>query len=114
MEEGLRELKLLSQSVSSPNMDGMPRAGSSGDAMTRVVARIAAQERSVALQKGRVTRAQVYARRIVRRLTGAFRAFCEDYYVNGYSFDIAQAACGVRDRQCKNYMTIVKNKADSL
>ena len=111
MCDGLRELKLLSISISSPNMDGMPKAQSDGDAYAQVLVRIERQERDIASLSKRVSKAQYPARRAANRLKGPFKRFCEDYYVNGMPFSLASAASGVTDRQCKNYMAFIQKKA---
>ena len=109
MCNGLRELKILSISVSSPKMDGMPKAQSSGDAYAQVLARIERQEREIASLSKRISKEQYPARRAAKKLKGPFRAFCEDYYINGMPFSLASAASGVTERQCKNYMTFIQN-----
>lgn len=109
--DGLRELKLLALSVSSPNMDGMPKGQSAGDAYGQTLVRIERREREIADVGRRAGKAKVTAGRIVKRLVGPFKTFCNDYYVEGMPFQIAHAASGVSDRQCKNYMAYIQKKA---
>ena len=111
MCDGLRELRLLAVSVSSPNMDGMPKGDGVGDAYAQTLARIEQREREIALQKRKIERAKRIARRVLKPFIGPFKAFCEDYYVEGMPFVIAQAASGVGDRQCKNYIAYIQKKA---
>lgn len=108
LKEGLQELKLLSISVSSPNMDGMPKGQGASDVRAQTMIRIERKEHEIAALDKRLNRAKAIALRKLRRFSGAFRSFCEDYYVQGLSFQIAQAASGMSDRQCKNYMALVK------
>lgn len=109
LQDGLRELKLLSISVSSPKMDGMPHAQSAGDARAQTLARIESQEAKIARTSAKLARAQAKARREIKELTGAFKAFCDAYYINGNTFRLSQAMSGREERQCKNYMALVKN-----
>lgn len=111
MRDGLRELQLLSASVSSPNMDGMPRTQSAPDKYAQVMIRIDSRKREIAAQEREIARAQVVARRVLEGVTGAFKAFCMDYYVDGLPFSLAVCASGVGDRQCKNYMAYIKKRA---
>lgn len=104
MKEGLNELKLLSISVSSPNMDGMPKSHGVSDKYAQTLARIDKREREIAAQSKQISRMKTRARRAVGRLAGAFKAFCEAYYMDGVPFVIAQAESGVTERQCKRYM----------
>jgi len=107
MEEGLRELRLLSVSLKSPKMDDMPKAPGSGDTMTATLARIERQEGKIARVRAKLRGEVRSAARVVKRLTGPFKAFCEAYYVDGDPFAVAQATSGVKERQCKRYMAIV-------
>lgn len=106
-QDGLRELKLLSVSVSSPNMDGMPKSQTSADKNARILARIEAQERGIAAVSAELNRVKAIARRAIDGLTGAFKTFCESYYLDGDPFEVAQAACAMSERQCRRYMQVV-------
>lgn len=107
-KDGLRELRLLSVSISSPNMDGMPKGSTNADKNARVLARIEAQEREIAALSAELDRAKVIARRAIDELTGAFKTFCESYYLDGDPFEVAQAACAMSERQCRRYMQAIK------
>lgn len=105
--DGLTELRLLSVSVSSPNMDGMPKSQTEGDKNARVLSRIEQQESKVTALSARLDEARMIARRATETLTGAFKDFCEAYYIDGDPFEVAQAASGVGERQCRRYMQAV-------
>lgn len=109
--DGLKELRLLSVSLSSPKLDDMPKAQGVTDKYAQTLARIEHKEREIAVQKREIERAQRIARRGLSRFIGPFKAFCEDYYVKGLPFVLAQAASGVSERQCKNYMAEIQKKA---
>ena len=112
LKDGLRELKLLAISVSSPNMDGMPKqAGSTGDAYAQTVARIEKQERDIKRKESAIKRAQTAARNGLKHTTGSFRLFCASYYIGGDLFEVAQAASGVCRSRCYDFVAEVKRTA---
>lgn len=110
MRDGLRELKLLVKSVSSPNMDGMPKAQGTSDAYAQALVRIERQEREIAAQARRVNRAKAIPIQALKRFVGPFKTFCKGYYIDGVPFFMAQAESGVGERQCKNYMAYISSE----
>ena len=106
--DGLRELKLLSVSISSPNMDGMPKTHGDKDKHAQILARIEKQEQSIAAIDRKIRKAQTAARRALKTQAGSFRIFCETYYVDGLPFDVAQAQSGLRRSRCYDYIKAVK------
>lgn len=107
---GLVELRMLSESISSPRIDGMPKAQSKADKVGAVVAQIERQEALVqSIQRG-VERRRKRVRRICGRLSGSFGLFCMAYYADGDPFEVATAASGVKERQCYRYKEIVSGE----
>lgn len=107
-EVALKELEL--KTVGSPNMDGMPKGSSQGDASTQHLihleyARSKRDKAEYALKK-----AKHNAYRVCRKLEGHMRKFCEAYYAEGFPFDVAQALSGVGERQCSRYAAMVKGE----
>lgn len=107
-EDALKELEL--KTIGSPNMDGMPKGSSQGDANARHLihleyARAKRDKAEYALKK-----AKHNAHRVCRRLDGHMRKFCESYYAEGHPFDVAQIVSGVKEAQCYRYMAKVKGE----
>ena len=112
LKDGLRELKLLAISVSSPNMDGMPKAqGSTGDAYAQTMARIEKQEQAIRRAERKIKGEQAKTRRCLAGAGGSFRLFCASYYIGGEPFEVAQAASGVQRSRCYDYARTVKQIA---
>ena len=110
MCDGLKELKLLAVSLSSPKMDDMPKSQSIPDTYAQTLVRIEQQERDIAAMTRKIEKAKRSAYQGIGRFIGPFKAFCVDYYVKGLPFVLAQAASGVSERQCKNYMAEIQKK----
>ena len=113
-KDGMRELVLLSISVSSPRMDGMPKQqGMQGDAYAQTLARI--EERKVEISKleRKIRTEKLKAQKAIKHIYGSFRIFAADYYIAGNPFEVSCAASGVSERQCRRYMRTVREISGS-
>lgn len=112
LKDGLRELRLLSISVSSPKQDGMPKQQSAqGDAYAQTLTRIEKQEQEIARMERRIRTARRTAQHALKAMHGAAKVFCAAYYVGGEPFEIARAASGVGRSRCYEFAAAVKAKA---
>lgn len=107
-EVALKELEL--KTIGSPNMDGMPKGGSQGDASAQHLIHLeyARSKRDKAEYAHKKAKHNAY--RVCRKLEGHMRKFCEAYYADGLPFDVAQIMSGVKDAQCYRYMAKVKGE----
>lgn len=107
-EVALKELEL--KTIGSPNMDGMPKGGSQGDASAQHLIHLeyARSKRDKAEYAHKKAKHNAY--RVCRKLEGHMRKFCEVYYADGLPFDVAQIMSGVKDAQCYRYMAKVKGE----
>lgn len=110
MHDGLKELEL--KTISSPNMDGMPKGTGDGDASVRHMIRLERARRRLADAEKALKAAQRKAERVCQRMDdGHMRRFCEAFYVDGQPFAAAQKLSGVGERQCYRYMETVGEEA---
>lgn len=109
-EVGLTELRLLSECVSSPKIDGMPKGQGKSNRVGTVVEQIAIQEALVQSMRRDVERKRKRVRRICGKLSGSFGLFCSAYYADCAPFDVAWARSGVKERQCYRYKEIVSGE----
>ena len=106
LEDGLRELEL--KTISSPNMDGMPKGSSDGDASTRRLISMERAKHRLKMAEKDLRTARRRAERVCRKMDGHMRSFCESYYVDCQPFSVAQKLSGVSERQCYRYMQDIK------
>lgn len=111
LKDGLRELRLLSTSISSPKMDGMPKQqGGAKDIAAQTLARIEKQEEEIARMAYSIERAKKGGQLACRMLDTSRRTFYNLYCNEGEPFCIAQAASGVQERQCRRYLQDIAEK----
>lgn len=110
--ELLREeiMELESCMISSPYMNGMPRADYvDGDAMARRIVRQDALRRRLDSTEKQVADARRKAAAACTRIDDPkMRAFYEIYYVDGLDFSLAQTISGASDRECARYVRLIE------
>ena len=106
LRDGLRELE--AKTISSPNMDGMPRGSGDGDASARRLISLERAKHRLKMAEKDLQTARRRAERVCRKMDGHMRGFCEAYYVDCQPFSVAQKLSGVCERQCYRYMQDIK------
>lgn len=107
-EDYLEELRR--QTISSPNMDGMPHGSAQGDAMARLMIRKQKAEERLKYAKEQLERSRQEARRILFRFSTPQRRFYEAYYVEGEKLETAAMFAGVSLRTGTRYIGQVSEK----
>lgn len=107
-EDYLEELRR--QTISSPNMDGMPHGSAQGDAMARLMIRKQQAEERLKYAKEQLERSRQEARHILFRFSTPQRRFYEAYYVEGEKLEAAAMFAGVCKRTACSYIKQVSEK----
>lgn len=89
LRDNLREAELYT--ISSPNMDGMPKGSSDGDAMTRQMIRKDKLQNKLKCAERALNRSKSIAGKALRNVKAPMRMFCEAYFLDAATFD---EACG--------------------
>lgn len=105
-EDYLEELQR--QTISSPNMDGMPKGSAQGDAAARLMIRKQQAEAKLEQAKRQLERSKKAARRVIAKLDVRMARFCEAYFIEGEKLEAASAFAGVCVRTGSNYAKMVK------
>ena len=88
LRDNLREAEL--QTISSPNMDGMPKGSGDGDAIARQIARRDKLQTKLRTAERALKRSRSAAGKALRGVKAPMRMFCEVYFLEAGS---AEAAC---------------------
>lgn len=110
LQDNLREAEL--QTISSPNMDGMPHGSSDGDAIARQIARkdkLAAKLRTAerALKCSRTA-----AGKGLQKVKASMRMFCEAYFIDAATFEEAIQYARISPRCGDNYRAEIHRGGD--
>ena len=101
LRESLREAEL--QTISSPNMDGMPKGSGDGDAMTRLVIRKDKLQAKLRTAERALKRSQAAGGKALRDVKAPMRMFCEIYFLEAGSLEAACIYARIDKRTGERY-----------
>lgn len=107
LRDNLREAEL--QTISSPNMDGMPHGSSDGDAIARQIARKEKLEAKLRTAERALKRSQNLARKALQRVKAPMRMFCEAYFLEAAQLEAACIYARVDKRTGERYRASVNS-----
>lgn len=110
-EDYLEELRR--QTISSPNMDGMPHGSAQGDAMARLMIRKQKAEERMQYARENLERSRREAARILSRFDTRQRRFYEAYYMEGDTLEAAAMFAGVSLRTGTRYIGAATSKENA-
>lgn len=101
LRENLKEAEL--QTISSPNMDGMPKGSGDGDAMTRQVIRKDKLQAKLRGAERALKRSQAAGRKALRNVKAPLRMFCEVYFLEAGSLEASCVYARIDKRTGERY-----------
>lgn len=101
LRENLKEVEL--HTVSSPNMDGMPKGSGDGDAMTRQIIRKDKLHSKLRGAEKALKRSRTIAGKALRNVKAPMRMFCEAYFLDASTAEEACAYARVDKRTGERY-----------
>ena len=108
MRDALREMEL--ETISSPNMDGMPAGSSDGDGIGRRLARIESMRAKVEREEGRLERLRKRCMGYIRGLRAAERMFLTAYYLDAEKAVRAAMIARISDKTAGRYIKRIEKK----
>ena len=105
LRENLRELEL--QTISSPNMDGMPHGSGAGDALARRVIRKEKIESKLRSAERALNRSRTVGGKALRGVKASMRMFCEAYFIGAASLEESCRYARIDERTGERYCAIV-------
>ena len=105
-EEGLHELRM--QTISSPNMDGMPGGSRSVDASTRRLISIEKRERDLERDKRSLETMRRAAGSALEGLKPEQRVFYREYYIEAHKASTARVIAGISERTAMRYLQLIQ------
>lgn len=108
LRDALREMEL--ETISSPNMDGMPAGSSDGDGMTRRLARIDSLRSKIDREEQRFERLKRGGRRAIRGLQAKERMFLEAYYLDAEKAVTAAMIARISDKTAGRYIKRIEKR----
>lgn len=109
LRENLKEVEL--HTVSSPNMDGMPKGSGDGDAMARVMIRKESLQKKIRTAERAMNRSRSEGRRALRNVRAPMRMFCEVYFLEAGGFEEACAHARISPRsgdECRAHVNRIE------
>lgn len=110
LRDTLKEIDL--QTISSPNLDGMPKGSGDGDAMTRRVIRRDKVESKLWSAERALKRARTIGGRALREVKAAMRLFCEAYYLDGASLEESCKYARIDARTAERYRAVINRETE--
>ena len=101
LRENLKEAEL--HTISSPNMDGMPKGSSDGDAMTRQYIRKDKLQAKLRGAERAQKRSRTIAEKALRNVRAPMRMFCEAYFLDASTAEEACAYARIDKRTGERY-----------
>ena len=101
LRDNLREAEL--HTISSPNMDGMPKGSSDGDAMTRQMIRKDKLQAKLRTADRALKRSRSIAGKALRDVKAPLRMFCEAYFLDAAPLEEACAYARIDKRTGERY-----------
>lgn len=101
LRENLKEAELYT--ISSPNMDGMPKGSSDGDAMTRQYIRKDKLQAKLRTAERALKRSRSIAGKALRDVKAPLRMFCEAYFLDAAPMEEACAYARIDKRTGERY-----------
>lgn len=111
LKDSIEELR--TQSISSPNLDGMPHGSSNGDASANRLIRLEKREREYERELARLERLRKACRRAIRPLELRRRIFYESYYIEAEKASRARAEAGIAERTATKYIADIRAKKET-
>jgi len=106
LRECLKETEM--QTISSPNMDGMPKGG--GDAMTRRIIRKDKLEQKIRTAERAFKRSQTIGSKALRNVKAPLRMFCEAYFFECASFEESCSYARISERSGDGYRAMINRE----
>lgn len=109
LKECLKEAEL--QTISSPNMDGMPHGSGDGDAMTRRIIRKDKLEQKIRTAERALKRSRTIGGKALRNVKAPIRMFCEAYFFECATFEESCTYARISERSGDEYRAMI-NRGD--
>lgn len=107
LQDNLREAQL--QTISSPNMDGMPHGSSDGDAIARQIARKDKLAAKLRTTEQALKRSRSAAAKALQRVKAPMRMFCEAYFMEAAQLEAACIYARIDKRTGERYRAAINN-----
>ena len=101
LRDNLREAEL--QTISSPNMDGMPKGSGDGDAIARQIARRDKLQTKLRTAERALKRSRSAAEKALCGVKASMRMFCEAYFLDAAQLEEACAYARINKRTGERY-----------
>lgn len=107
LQDNLREAEL--QTISSPNMDGMPHGSSDGDAIARQIARKDKLAAKLRTAERALKRSRTAAGKGLQKVKASMRMFCEAYFMEAAQLEAACIYARIDKRTGERYRAAVNS-----
>lgn len=108
LKECLKEAEL--QTISSPNMDGMPHGSGDGDAMARKIIRKDKLEQKIRTAERALKRSRAIGTKALRNVKAPIRMFCEAYFFECATFEESCAYARISERSGDGYRAMINRE----
>lgn len=110
-EDGLRELR--TRTISSPNLDGMPRGGGDADANARRMIGIEKRESELKQERRGLNALKNKAKKALEGLKPSQRIFYQEYYIECHKCAAARVLAGISERTAMRYIQMIQGKKET-
>ena len=107
LRDNLREAEL--QTISSPNMDGMPHGSSDGDAIARQIAHRDKLEAKLHTAERELKRSRTAAGKALQHVKAPLRMFCGSYFLENATLEAAIQYARICKRTGEEYRATINS-----